>query len=127
MSLFSFLKKNCCDKNINIKEENSDMSMFCYQCQEASKNTGCTVAGMCGKKADTAKLQDELVLALKCLSVNSEGKVTDEIGEFICEALFATITNGNFDNDSFKCYIDEAKAKSKKLSKADCCCGSLSI
>ena len=122
MSLFSFLKKNCCDKNVNEKEENSDMSMFCFQCQEASKNTGCTVAGMCGKKADTAKIQDELILALKCLAIKSEGKVTDEIGEFICEALFATITNGNFDNNSLKCYIDEANAKG---SKTDCCCGSL--
>ncbi len=45
------------------------MSMFCFQCQEAAKGTGCTIAGVCGKKEDTAGLQDLLLYNLKGLSV----------------------------------------------------------
>ena len=82
------------------------MSMFCFQCQEACKNTGCTVAGMCGKKEDTAQLQDLLIFTLKGLAVvadeaKKQGKLDDSIGLFIAQGLFATITNANFDNDRF--------------------------
>ncbi len=76
------------------------MSMFCFQCQEACKNTGCTVAGMCGKKEDVAQLQDLLVHTLKGISVIAEaaGIAKDEtIGEFVTTSLFITITNANFD------------------------------
>ena len=110
MSLFNLFKKRCSVKDLNIKEEDSKMSMFCFQCQETCKNSGCTVAGMCGKKADTAGLQDELVLALKCLAVKSAGKIDSKTGDFICEALFSTITNANFDNNRIQAYINEAKA-----------------
>ncbi len=79
------------------------MSMFCFQCQETAKGTGCTIAGVCGKKEDTAGLQDLLVYNLKGLAVVAEaarqqGQSDLETGLFICQALFATITNANFDN-----------------------------
>lgn len=96
------------------------MGMFCYQCQETAKNSGCTVAGVCGKKADTAGLQDLLVFTLKGLAVVAEeakaqNKLDDSVGRFICEALFATITNANFDNDRFVVLIKETIAKRDAL------------
>lgn len=108
------------------------MSMFCYQCQETCKNTGCTVAGMCGKKEDTAKLQDLLVFAVRGLAAVAActGKARDkEVGELITRALFTTITNANFDNaaitarikevfarrDRFRCSAYAKKACSKSL------------
>jgi len=99
------------------------MSMFCFQCQEAAKGTGCTIAGVCGKKEDTAGLQDLLVYNLKGLSVVAEeaekqGKLDDSIGAFVCQALFATITNANFDNDRFVALIKETIAKRDGLKLA---------
>jgi hydroxylamine reductase len=85
--------------------------MFCYQCQEACKNTGCTIRGMCGKQEDTANLQDLLIFALRGLATVAEnaGKSEDkEIGEFITYSLFATITNANFDNAAISKLIDKA-------------------
>ncbi len=78
------------------------MSMFCYQCQETLGNKGCTVNGICGKKGDTAILQDLLIYTVKGISVVAEkaGRVDRETGHFVTKALFTTITNVNFDNDS---------------------------
>ena len=83
------------------------MSMFCYQCQETAKNTGCTLAGVCGKKAPTANLQDELVQQLKILALNHQPN--RELGRFITESLFMTITNANFDDARFTAQIAKAK------------------
>lgn len=82
------------------------MSMFCYQCQETAKGSGCTIAGVCGKKEDTAGLQDLLVYTLKGLAVVAEeakqqNKLEPAVGLFICQGFFATITNANFDNARF--------------------------
>jgi len=79
------------------------MSMFCFQCQETAKNQGCTVRGVCGKEEETAKLQDLLVFNLKGISFLAEEKINkgediSALGRFICDCLFATITNANFDN-----------------------------
>ncbi len=78
------------------------MSMFCYQCQEAKGNTGCTTNGICGKKGDTAVLQDLLIYVAKGISVVSElaGHVSQEASHFITKALFTTVTNVNFDDDN---------------------------
>ena len=59
--------------------------MFCYQCQETLKNQGCTVNGICGKKEDTANLQDLLVYVVKGISVIAEkaGAVDKEIGHYV--------------------------------------------
>ncbi len=86
------------------------MSMFCFQCQETMKNTGCTVNGMCGKKADTANLQDLLIYTLKGIAVVSEkaGTVEKGTGLFVAKSLFTTITNVNFDNDKIIELIKQA-------------------
>jgi len=99
------------------------MSMFCFQCQEAAKNTGCTVVGVCGKKEDTAQLQDLLVFTLKGLSVvaaeaKKQGKLDKSIGLFIAQGLFATITNANFDNDRFVDLIKQSISKRDALKTA---------
>ncbi len=83
--------------------------MFCYQCQETIGNKGCTVAGACGKKETTANLQDLLIYTLKGISVLAEVEgVNIEAGRFIAKALFATITNANFDDGSMTSLIKEA-------------------
>lgn len=83
------------------------MKMFCYQCQEALNNKGCTSAGVCGKKSETSHMQDLLIYALKGVSIYAEiakgkGLYTKEDGLFICKALFNTITNANFDSEKIK-------------------------
>lgn len=92
------------------------MSMFCYQCQETAKGTGCTIAGVCGKKENTANLQDLLVFALKGLAetaveAQKQGRLDNATGLFICQGLFATITNANFDDSRITALIKEAFAK----------------
>jgi len=86
------------------------MSMFCFQCQETAKNEGCTIRGVCGKSEETANLQDLLIYVLKGIAIWSEKAegVDKEAGRFILEALFATITNANFDSDRFIALIQEA-------------------
>lgn len=96
------------------------MSMFCYQCQETAKGTGCTIAGVCGKKENTANLQDLLVFALKGIAVvaveaKQQGKLDNSTGLFICQSLFATITNANFDDSRITALIKEAFAKRDAL------------
>jgi len=101
--------------------------MFCYQCQEAAKNTGCTVKGVCGKSNSTANLQDALVYVLKGLSVYAEaalekGAIDNKYGRFVGQALFATITNANFDDERIYKLILAACAlrdELKELSGAD--------
>lgn len=87
-------------------------SMFCYQCQEAAKGTGCTIQGVCGKTSDVANLQDLLLYTLKGISVfaarGRELGITDAASEkFMVESLFATITNANFDRDHFIARVRE--------------------
>ncbi len=99
------------------------MSMFCFQCQETAKGSGCTVAGVCGKKENTANLQDLLVFALKGLALTAaeakqQGKLDNSTGLFICQALFATITNANFDDSRITALIKEAFAKRDSLKLA---------
>ena len=80
-------------------------TMFCYQCQETAGCTGCTRAGVCGKSADTAKLQDILIYVSKGLSevttkLRKEGKAIDKYTDrLIVDNLFTTITNANFDDN----------------------------
>ncbi|KOP64907.1 hydroxylamine reductase [Bacillus sp. FJAT-18019] len=88
-------------------------SMFCFQCQEASKGTGCTIVGVCGKPHDVANLQDLLIYMLKGISFLSLDVQLPEVLEqrvslFIMDSLFATITNANFDREVFVGKIREA-------------------
>ena len=110
--------------------------MFCFQCQETMKNSGCTRKGMCGKPAEVANLQDLLVYLLKGISFwgtrgRKMGVVYPEIDLFVVKALFATITNANFDADRFVelikqaiVYRDdlrlEAQAKCRELHNSNC-------
>ena len=87
--------------------------MFCFQCQETAKNTGCTVKGVCGKPEETANLQDLLIYVLRGVSVYGEkakelGIVDKETGLFIAQSLFTTITNANWDNERFISLIKES-------------------
>ncbi|MBN1615651.1 MAG: hydroxylamine reductase [Deltaproteobacteria bacterium] len=87
--------------------------MFCFQCQETAKNTGCTVKGVCGKPGETAELQDLLIYVLKGLALHAEkakeaGTLDRKYGRFTVAALFTTITNANFDNDRLIALIREA-------------------
>ncbi|MFH1414499.1 MAG: hydroxylamine reductase [Elusimicrobiota bacterium] len=87
------------------------MSMFCYQCQETVKNTGCTNRGVCGKDETTANLQDLLIYILQGISLYAEKLSTSldkEKGVFVCQALFSTITNANFDEDRIADLIRKA-------------------
>ena len=83
-----------------------DHKMFCFQCEQTACDTGCTgKAGVCGKKADTAGLQDQLTGALIGLARATEGNVssvTEDTHRLVMEALFATLTNVNFDNDAIE-------------------------
>lgn len=82
-----------------------DYKMFCYQCQETANCSGCTVSGVCGKKPDTANMQDLLVYVTKGISavttqIRAEEKQIDKsINHLITLNLFTTITNANFDKD----------------------------
>lgn len=81
--------------------------MFCFQCQETAGNKGCMFGGVCGKKPETANLQDLLIYVTKGLSeittrLRSEGKeIPAAINRLITTNLFMTITNANFDDDRF--------------------------
>ncbi|ERM91627.1 hydroxylamine reductase [Caldanaerobacter subterraneus subsp. yonseiensis KB-1] len=91
------------------------MKMFCYQCQEALKNTGCTTIGVCGKTADVANLQDLLIFTLKGISflnlkAREVGVNKEKTDRFLIEGLFSTITNVNFDRNFFLRKIKEAVA-----------------
>jgi len=82
--------------------------MFCYQCQETAKNTGCTVRGVCGKRESTAHLQDLHVYTAKGLARATDmlqqaapdlDEYVAESAHLVVEALFTTVTNVNFDDD----------------------------
>ena len=83
------------------------MSMFCYQCQETARNTGCTVKGVCGKNEEVAKLQDLLIYTCKGIGeIVVKGKMDaqslTEANHEVLKSLFITITNANFDEDAIE-------------------------
>ena len=85
------------------------MSMFCYQCQETSRNIGCEDKGVCGKDEETANLQDLLLYVLRGISVVCEAtdETDRETGRFVADGLFTTITNANFDGKRIRSLVDE--------------------
>lgn len=97
--------------------------MFCYQCQETAGCKGCTQVGVCGKTAETARLQDLLIYATKGLSAvttrlrQEHVAVSTAINHLITENLFATITNANFDSDSIATRIETTLTAKEKLLK----------
>jgi hydroxylamine reductase len=95
--------------------------MFCFQCQETAKNTGCTIKGVCGKEETTANLQDLLIFNLKGIAVLAKkGReagvdMTTEAGRFVTKALFTTITNVNFNDDNLVKWIKKAQEFKKSF------------
>lgn len=95
--------------------------MFCYQCQEAAGNTGCTVSGVCGKNPEVAAVQDLLIYVTKGLSsvttqLRREGKtIAREVNHLVTLNLFTTITNANFDEDAIIARIVETLDKKREL------------
>lgn len=85
------------------------MSMFCFQCEQTAFHKACTVNGVCGKKADTANLQDELTSSIiefaNCVPTN------DDNTKLIIDSLFTTITNVNFDNKDIKDLTEKVRSK----------------
>ena len=78
------------------------MDMFCFQCEQAAKGTGCTVQGVCGKSSEVATLQDLLIHTTKGIAMYAHraarlGATDHQVDVFVIEALFSTITNVNFD------------------------------
>jgi hydroxylamine reductase len=89
------------------------VSMFCYQCEETAKGTGCVLAGACGKDPTTAALQDLLVHATKGIAMYAHraaqmGAADEEIDLFVVEALFTTVTNVDFDPERLQDWLKRA-------------------
>jgi hydroxylamine reductase len=87
--------------------------MFCYQCEQTAKGEGCTKSGVCGKQPDVAALQDLLIYAVKGLSLyaveaRKAGISNIQMDRFICEAIFSTLTNVDFDPERFVPMINQA-------------------
>ena len=96
------------------------MSMFCYQCQETSKGTGCEIRGTCGKTEEVAKLQDLLLYTIKGISDlvvkgNLNVNELENINHEVLNSLFMTITNANFDDVAFEKEIKKMLALRNEL------------
>lgn len=94
--------------------------MFCYQCEQTAKGTGCTVAGVCGKDARTAALQDLLVYQTKRIAflvcrARSLGVMDSEVNRFVIDALFSTVTNVNFDPARLQGLIADSESHRKRI------------
>jgi len=88
-------------------------NMFCYQCEQAAKGTGCTAMGVCGKTPEVSNLQDLLIYAVKGISfwanlARENGASNAEVDHFVIEALFTTVTNVDFDDEAIVEIIEEA-------------------
>ena len=98
------------------------MSMFCYQCEQTAKGTGCTVQGVCGKDEKTAVLQDLLLYATKGIAQYAHrarrlGATDPEVNSFTIEALFTTITNVDFDPERLQGLLNRAAAVKNRAQK----------
>jgi hydroxylamine reductase len=102
--------------------------MFCYQCEQTAKGTGCTIRGVCGKDAETAALQDLLVYATKGIAQFAHrarplGASDREVDVFTIEALFSAVTNVNFDAERVEGLVRraaEVRDKAKALYEQAC-------
>ncbi|MBC8317936.1 MAG: hydroxylamine reductase [Desulfobulbaceae bacterium] len=94
--------------------------MFCYQCEQTAKGTGCTTIGVCGKKEEIADLQDLLIhaaqgLSLYAVEARAKGVSAPGLGKFLCEVIFSTLTNVDFDPDRIVALIKETTAKREEV------------
>ncbi len=108
-------------REVILEVMNMENKMFCYQCQETAGGTGCTVAGVCGKKPEVALLQDLLVYVSKGLAavttaLRGEGKeVPASVNHLVTLNLFVTITNANFDREAIAARVKETLTIKKAL------------
>ena len=98
------------------------LDMFCYQCSQTAKGTGCTIRGICGKEATVARLQDNLLLATKGMAAylyhaRELGYTDTEIDAFLEKAFYSTFTNVNFDVEEFVRLAIEAGKMNVKTMK----------
>jgi hydroxylamine reductase len=89
------------------------MSMFCYQCEQAAKGTGCTTVGVCGKDPETAALQDLLLYSAKAIAAFAHrarqcGAHDHDVDVFVVQALFTTVTNVNFSPERLQELLGQA-------------------
>ncbi|MBE0477978.1 hydroxylamine reductase [Candidatus Aerophobetes bacterium] len=95
--------------------------MFCYQCSQTVRGTGCTVKGVCGKEATVARLQDNLLFAIKGISAylyhaRELGYADEEVDAFLESAFYSTLTNVNFDAEDFlRLAIDAGRLNIKTM------------
>ena len=90
-----------------------NQKMFCFQCEQVAEGKNCTTFGVCGKSPEVAALQDLLMHALMGLSqvavtARKLGITDEKVDVFTSEALFSTLTNVNFDPNSFVTLIMKA-------------------
>lgn len=95
--------------------------MFCFQCQETAKGTGCILSGVCGKTPEVANMQDLLLFVIRGIAVynqalRKDGRSSARADKFIFDALFTTITNANFDKHSIIEKIKKGLELKKDLS-----------
>lgn len=93
-------------KGDDLTMEKEALDMFCYQCSQTARGTGCTVRGVCGKEPTVARLQDNLLFAIKGISAYAYharelGHTDAEVDSFLADALYSTLTNVNFDAGDF--------------------------
>ena len=96
----------------------TENKMFCFQCQETAKGTGCTIKGVCGKEAETSKWQDLLLSVVRGVGTIQHAlgeNASKEVADFLVDALFSTITNANFDDQSILNRVDTGIALKKQL------------
>lgn len=96
----------------------TENKMFCFQCQETAKGTGCTIKGVCGKEAETSKWQDLLLSVVRGVGTIQQTlgeNASKEVADFLVDALFSTITNANFDDQSILNKVDTGIALKKQL------------
>ncbi|WP_207644729.1 hydroxylamine reductase [Caloranaerobacter ferrireducens] len=98
-----------------------DNQMFCYQCEQTAGGKGCVKIGVCGKDPEVAALQDLLVYLLKGIgfygqkALEKGKKIDEETHKFVMDAMFATLTNVNFDAERFVEYIKKAAEVKENL------------
>ncbi len=96
-------------------------NMFCFQCQETAKGTGCTVRGVCGKLPETNRWMDLLLSVVRGVGTIYHALLEDganddvKVDDFLIDALFATITNANFDDNALLAKVDNGIAIKKLL------------
>ncbi|MFV0418025.1 MAG: hydroxylamine reductase [Dysgonomonas sp.] len=96
------------------------MDMFCFQCQETAKGTGCSLMGVCGKTPEVSNIQDLLLFVTRGLAVynnvlRKEGKASKVADKFIIDAMFISITNANFDFDAIQEKVKQGLALKSEL------------